>query len=81
MMMTTCLTPGFMSGPQWIGPEPGQPPTITITPFYFSRADIKPSQYVPIWWSAYPPSRKDFEWVFELGYKVCLRPDDDDDND
>eukprot|EP01134_Creolimax_fragrantissima_P001855 CFRG1855T1 len=42
--------------------------TITISPFYFHRADIKPSQYVPVWWAAYPPSELEFERLFRLGY-------------
>jgi len=40
-----------------------------INPFWFSRADIRPSQYVPFWWALYPPRVEDFEWVFELGVR------------
>ena len=42
---------------------------VRVTPFWFSRADIRPSQYIPLWWALYPPRRQDFEWVFELGYR------------
>lgn len=41
---------------------------VTVSPFYFSRADIKPSKYLPVWWAIYPPRVEDFEWVFDLGY-------------
>eukprot|EP00960_Hanusia_phi_P054323 762619-Hanusia_phi.AAC.2 len=46
---------------------------ITVTPFWFSRADIKPSQYVPIWWALYPPRVEDFEWVYHLGYQDGMK--------
>ena len=42
--------------------------TVTVSPFFCSSADIRPSRYVPIWWAFYPPRRADFEWIFELGY-------------
>lgn len=42
--------------------------TVTISPFFCSSADIRPSRYVPIWWAFYPPKRADFEWIFGLGY-------------
>lgn len=42
--------------------------TVTVSPFYTSHADIRPSRYVPLWWAIYPPRREDFEWVFALGY-------------
>eukprot|EP00124_Ichthyophonus_hoferi_P004932 Ihof_evm2s616 gene=Ihof_evmTU2s616 len=43
--------------------------SITVAPFYFHRAHIKPSQYVPVWWSAYPGTRVEFERLFQLGYE------------
>lgn len=46
--------------------------TITVSPFYCTRADIKPSRYVPMWWALYPPSARDVEWLFELGYEDGL---------
>jgi len=46
--------------------------TVTICPFYMSRADIKPSRYLPPWWVFFPPSRKELEGVFMLGYKDML---------
>jgi hypothetical protein len=42
--------------------------TVTVSPFYFVDADIRPSRYVPLWWAVYPPRREDFAWVFHLGY-------------
>eukprot|EP00615_Pteridomonas_danica_P010223 CAMPEP_0114328768 /NCGR_PEP_ID=MMETSP0101-20121206/623_1 /TAXON_ID=38822 ORGANISM="Pteridomonas danica, Strain PT" /NCGR_SAMPLE_ID=MMETSP0101 /ASSEMBLY_ACC=CAM_ASM_000211 /LENGTH=625 /DNA_ID=CAMNT_0001458193 /DNA_START=103 /DNA_END=1980 /DNA_ORIENTATION=+ len=42
--------------------------TVTVSPFYCSHADIRPSRYIPLWWAIYPPRKSDFEWVFALGY-------------
>ena len=43
--------------------------TVTVNPFYFSRADIKPSRYVPAWWALLPPSDPDtIDWLYDLGY-------------
>eukprot|EP00128_Syssomonas_multiformis_P000413 Colp12_sorted_trinity150504_noHs@25645 len=42
--------------------------TITVSPFYFHRADIKPSVFVPMYWALYPPSEAEFEKLFRLGY-------------
>uniref|UniRef100_A0A6V3KVW5 PNPLA domain-containing protein n=1 Tax=Lotharella globosa TaxID=91324 RepID=A0A6V3KVW5_9EUKA len=42
--------------------------TITVSPFYFSRSDIRPSRYVPAWWAVYPPKPEDYKWVYQLGY-------------
>jgi hypothetical protein len=42
--------------------------TITVSPFYFSNADIKPSRYVPVWWSLLPPKDPPtIEWLYALG--------------
>ncbi|KAG1692989.1 hypothetical protein DVH05_024025 [Phytophthora capsici] len=46
--------------------------TITVTPNVFSNADIRPSRYVPPWWSMYPPSERDMQWLFDLGYEDGL---------
>jgi hypothetical protein len=44
--------------------------TITISPFYFSDTDIKPSRYVPLWWALFPPNnRETVDWVYRLGYE------------
>jgi hypothetical protein len=44
--------------------------TITVSPLYFSNADIRPSRYVPLWWAMLPPSCEGtVDWLFELGYK------------
>lgn len=48
--------------------------TITVSPFYFSDCDIKPSRYVPLWWTFMPPSSKDtVDWLYRLGYEDCLK--------
>lgn len=47
--------------------------TITVSPFYFSDCDIKPSRYVPFWWAALPPkSEHTIDWLYNLGYEDCL---------
>ena len=43
--------------------------TVTVSPFYFSCADIKPSRYVPLWWALVPPNDDDtIDWVYNLGW-------------
>ena len=39
----------------------------TICPFYFSRATIKPSRWVPPWWALYPPTPCELYKLYELG--------------
>eukprot|EP00601_Ochromonadales_sp_CCMP2298_P001293 CAMPEP_0173179902 /NCGR_PEP_ID=MMETSP1141-20130122/6402_1 /TAXON_ID=483371 /ORGANISM="non described non described, Strain CCMP2298" /LENGTH=354 /DNA_ID=CAMNT_0014102661 /DNA_START=260 /DNA_END=1321 /DNA_ORIENTATION=- len=47
--------------------------TITVSPFYFSDCDIKPSRYVPLWWTFMPPSSPDtVEWLYNLGWEDCM---------
>ncbi|RLN44510.1 hypothetical protein BBJ29_008014 [Phytophthora kernoviae] len=46
--------------------------TITVSPNVFSDADIRPSRYVPAWWSMYPPSQRDMQWLYDLGYEDAL---------
>lgn len=47
--------------------------TITVSPFYFSDCDIKPSRYVPLWWSCLPPKSNDtIDWLYSLGYEDCI---------
>jgi predicted acylesterase/phospholipase RssA len=42
--------------------------TVTVSPFFFSRADIKPSRYVPVWWVVLPPSNPHtIDWLYDLG--------------
>ncbi len=43
--------------------------TVTVSPFYCTQADIRPSRYVPMWWAMYPPSIENIEWMFQLGYE------------
>eukprot|EP00299_Pterocystis_sp_00344_P014038 c6943_g1_i1.p1 GENE.c6943_g1_i1~~c6943_g1_i1.p1 ORF type:complete len:391 (+),score=75.08 c6943_g1_i1:66-1175(+) len=80
LLASCCMTPiagfPFQLDGEWIfdgGLSCFQPlvpnrKNITISPFYFSQADIKPSRYLPVWWAVYPPRVEDFEWVFDLGY-------------
>lgn len=49
-------------------PVKGTDVQVSICPFYCSRADIKPSRYLPPWWVALPPSREQLEKVYRLGY-------------
>lgn len=47
--------------------------TITVSPLYFSDCDIKPSRYVPLWWSFLPPRSEDtVDWLYTLGWNDCL---------
>jgi hypothetical protein len=47
--------------------------TITVSPFYFCDCDIKPSRYVPVWWSFFPPKDKaTVEWLYKLGWEDCM---------
>lgn len=47
--------------------------TVTVSPFYFSDCDIKPSRYVPIWWAMAPPPSSDaIDWLYNLGYHDCV---------
>ena len=42
---------------------------VVVCPFYSSRANIRPSKYVPIWWAFYPPPPYKLKELFELGQK------------
>lgn len=47
--------------------------TITVSPFYFSSCDIKPSRYVPVWWAIIPPNNYEaIEWVYALGFEDAM---------
>lgn len=47
--------------------------TITVSPFYFSECDIKPSRYIPLWWTFLPPKNTDtVEWLYKLGFEDCI---------
>lgn len=44
--------------------------TLTVSPFYFSDCDIKPSRYVPPWWAFLPPRSTDtIDWLYNLGWQ------------
>ena len=45
---------------------------VSVSPFYMSRADIKPSRYIPPWWAAIPPEPEKLKDVFELGYQDAV---------
>jgi len=48
--------------------------TVTISPFYFSDCDIRPSRYVPPWWALVPPRSEDtVDWQYNLGFQDGLR--------
>jgi hypothetical protein len=40
---------------------------VVVCPFYSSRADIRPSKFVPIWWAFFPPEPYKLKELFELG--------------
>ena len=47
--------------------------SITVSPLYFVNADIKPSRYVPLWWSLFPPnSPNTVDWLYDLGYNDAI---------
>ena len=46
---------------------------IVVCPFYSSRADIRPSKYVPMWWAFFPPAPYKLKELFELGQKDARR--------
>ena len=45
---------------------------ITISPFYFTTADIRPTIFVPAWWGLYPPKRSWHHALFDVGYNSTL---------
>lgn len=46
---------------------------MSVCPFYFSRADLAPSRFVPPWWSALPPPPAKLRAVCDLGYRDAAR--------
>ena len=42
---------------------------VVVCPFYSSRADIRPSKFVPIWWAFFPPEPYKLKELFELGQR------------
>ena len=42
---------------------------IVVSPFYSSRADIKPSKFVPVWWCFFPPEQYKMKILFEMAQK------------
>lgn len=47
--------------------------TVTVSALYFSDCDIKPSRYVPLWWSFMPPRCENtVDWLYNLGFEDGL---------
>lgn len=47
--------------------------SLTVSPFYFSNCDIRPSRYVPVWWAFIPPKNADtVDWLYALGYNDAM---------
>jgi len=47
--------------------------SLTVSPFYFSNCDIRPSRYVPLWWAFIPPKNADtVDWLYALGYDDAM---------
>lgn len=70
-----CLDGGLSDFQPVFTPEEEGPRnrTVTVSPFYFSSADIKPSRYVPLWWLVLPPSDPEaIDWVYDLAYCDAL---------
>ena len=42
-----------------------------VCPFYSSRADIRPSEYVNPLWAVLPPDDQQLDKLFQLGY-TCV---------
>lgn len=53
-------------------PRSGEPRTLTVSPFYFTSADIRPPTAVPVWWGLFPPKKEEHEGLFATGYNACL---------
>jgi len=48
--------------------------TITVSPFYFSDCDIRPSRYIPPWWAVVPPRSTDtVDWCYDLGFQDAMK--------
>lgn len=83
-LLASCCAPPiagmpFRLGGEWVmdgGVFAFQPvydaKTVTVSPLYWTGADIKPSRYVPMWWALFPPGVRDVEWLFDLGYEDGL---------
>jgi len=53
-------------------PRAGERGVITVSGMYFASADIKPSEFIPVWWGLYPPNDAQYRSLFALGYDDCL---------
>jgi hypothetical protein len=39
--------------------------TTSVCPFYCSRASVRPSRYISVWWSLFPPPREKLYGVYK----------------
>lgn len=53
-------------------PRAGEPGVVTVSPFYFGDAHVKPSTVVPVWWGLRPPPRALHRQLFDLGYNDAI---------
>ena len=53
-------------------PRKGEPNVVTVSPFYFTTADIKPDVFIPAWWGLYPPAPDQYFNVFNIGYNDAV---------
>lgn len=53
-------------------PKSGKSNVITISPFYFANADIRPSQFIPVHWAFKPKNRARHSALFDLGYNDTI---------
>lgn len=53
-------------------PRKGEVGVITVSPLYWTSADIKPTKFVPAWWGLYPPNDAEYRALYSLGYNDAL---------
>ena len=63
---------GALSGVQPRLQRQGLDRVVTVNPFFFSRADIRPSRHLPPRWALRPPGPDAYRASFELGYQDTL---------
>ncbi|CUG51552.1 transmembrane protein, putative [Bodo saltans] len=54
-------------------PRKNEERTITVSAMYFSRADIRPSSFLPAWYGLYPPGPKRYREIFDEGYNDAIK--------
>ncbi len=53
-------------------PKSGKSNVITVSPFYFANADIRPSHFIPVHWAFKPKNRARHAALFDLGYNDTI---------